>query len=128
MALREAGEQARRTRLCALRVVGRVVVRVEGGDLPFARGRTQRDQLAAPAARVRVVVAARARELADKLAANGPLAVAISKRVLKESATWTEEDMWAKQGPLIQPVFGSEDAKEGAAAFAQKRAPVWKGK
>ncbi|MAT93030.1 MAG: enoyl-CoA hydratase [Halioglobus sp.] len=69
-----------------------------------------------------------ARELAAKIAANGPLAVAVSKQVILESADWTSENMWQKQGELVTPVFTSEDAIEGATAFAEKRAPNWKGK
>ena len=69
-----------------------------------------------------------ARELAGKIVANGPLAVAVSKQVILESADWTAENMWHKQGELVLPVFGSEDAIEGATAFAEKRAPNWKGK
>lgn len=69
-----------------------------------------------------------ARELAAKIAANGPLAVAVSKQVVLESADWTSENMWQKQSELVMPVFTSEDAIEGATAFAEKRAPNWKGK
>ncbi|GAB5450331.1 MAG: crotonase/enoyl-CoA hydratase family protein [Halioglobus sp.] len=69
-----------------------------------------------------------AKELAAKIVANGPLAVAVSKQVILDSANWSEEDMWKKQGDLVMPVFGSEDAIEGATAFAEKRAPNWKGK
>ena len=69
-----------------------------------------------------------AKELAAKIVANGPLAVAVSKQVILESADWTADDMWKKQGKLVMPVFGSEDAIEGATAFAEKRAPNWKGK
>ena len=69
-----------------------------------------------------------AKELAGKIVANGPLAVAVSKQVILESADWTAENMWKKQGELVLPVFGSEDAIEGATAFAEKRAPNWKGK
>lgn len=69
-----------------------------------------------------------AKALAAKIAANGPLAVRISKQVLKESRGWAMEDRYANQGKLIAPVFVSEDAREGAAAFAEKRAPNWKGK
>ncbi len=67
-------------------------------------------------------------ELAGRIAANGPLAVRVSKQVLKESRGWAMEDRYSNQGKLIAPVFVSEDAREGAAAFAEKRAPNWKGK
>jgi enoyl-CoA hydratase len=69
-----------------------------------------------------------AMELAGRIAANGPLAVRVSKQVLKESRGWAMEDRYTNQGKLIAPVFVSEDAREGAAAFAEKRAPNWKGK
>lgn len=69
-----------------------------------------------------------AKELAAKIAANGPLAVRVSKQVLKESRGWAMEDRYNNQAKLIAPVFVSEDAREGAAAFAEKRAPNWKGK
>ncbi len=69
-----------------------------------------------------------AKELATKIAANGPLAVRVSKQVMTEQEDWSTEEMWAKQGELVNPVFVSEDAIEGATAFAEKRAPQWKGK
>ncbi|MGI5284277.1 crotonase/enoyl-CoA hydratase family protein [Nonomuraea polychroma] len=66
-------------------------------------------------------------ELARKIAANAPLALAATKKVIIESQDWSLEEMFAKQGAIINPVFGSKDAMEGAAAFAEKRAPHWKG-
>ncbi|MEV0581489.1 crotonase/enoyl-CoA hydratase family protein [Nonomuraea sp. NPDC050310] len=66
-------------------------------------------------------------ELARKIAANAPLALAATKKVIVESQDWTLDEMFKKQGAIINPVFGSKDAMEGAAAFAEKRAPVWKG-
>jgi len=69
-----------------------------------------------------------ARALAAKIAANGPLAVAASKLVVARAQDWDSEEMFAKQQKIVMPVLTSEDAIEGATAFAQKRAPNWKGK
>lgn len=69
-----------------------------------------------------------ARELADRIVANGPLAVRVSKQIIKESRGWPMDERYDKQAQLIGPVFVSEDAREGAAAFAEKRKPNWKGK
>jgi enoyl-CoA hydratase len=65
--------------------------------------------------------------LADRITANGPLAVAVTKEVIVKSAAWSEAEMWKKQADLIMPVFASKDAIEGATAFAEKRAPNWTG-
>ncbi|MBB6173728.1 enoyl-CoA hydratase [Nocardiopsis mwathae] len=68
-----------------------------------------------------------ARELAARIAANAPMAVAVSKQVITASADWTTDTMWSRQDEFIGPVFTSHDAMEGAAAFAERRPPVWKG-
>ncbi|WP_150238531.1 crotonase/enoyl-CoA hydratase family protein [Nocardiopsis quinghaiensis] len=68
-----------------------------------------------------------ARELAARITANGPLAVRVSKEVITSSDDWSAERMWERQNELAGPVFVSQDAMEGAAAFAEKRAPVWRG-
>jgi enoyl-CoA hydratase len=68
-----------------------------------------------------------ARELAARVSQGAPLAVAASKRVIVESADWASGEAFARQGEVIGPVFVSADAMEGAAAFAEKRAPVWRG-
>lgn len=65
--------------------------------------------------------------LAERITANGPLAVAATKRVIVESRGWSPEEFWAKQNEIIMPVFASNDAREGAVAFAEKRAPNWTG-
>jgi len=66
-------------------------------------------------------------ELAGAIAANGPLALMASKRILQEQYDWRSDEMWERQRAISGPVFDSEDAKEGAAAFKEKRAPVWRG-
>jgi enoyl-CoA hydratase len=67
-------------------------------------------------------------ELAADIVKNGPLALIASKEIVQASRDWTEEESWEKQGPIAGPVMGSEDAREGATAFAEKRDPVWKGR
>jgi len=66
-------------------------------------------------------------ELARKVALGAPLALAASKRVIVESADWAANEAFAKQGEIIAPIFRSKDAMEGAAAFAEKRQPAWRG-
>jgi enoyl-CoA hydratase len=69
-----------------------------------------------------------ATELASRIAQGAPLALAASKRVIVESADWDGAAAFALQGEIINAVFGSADAIEGAVAFAEKRAPVWRGR
>jgi enoyl-CoA hydratase len=71
---------------------------------------------------------AAALELATAIAANGPLAVAATKRIVQEAAGWPPAEVWSRQQEVVDPVFASEDAREGAAAFAERRAPVWQGR
>lgn len=67
-------------------------------------------------------------ELARRIAENGPLAVRISKQIMKESRGWPMAERYDRQTQVILPVFASADAREGAAAFAEKRKPNWTGK
>jgi enoyl-CoA hydratase len=66
-------------------------------------------------------------ELAQAITKNGPLALAASKEIVQKQFDWTSEDQWDKQGAISGPVFASDDAKEGASAFKEKREPVWRG-
>jgi len=68
-----------------------------------------------------------AMELAAKIAANGPLALKATKRIINERPDWSSKEMWAKQMEISDHVFASNDAKEGARAFAEKRKPKWSG-
>src|SRR6476659_4291200 len=67
-------------------------------------------------------------ELAQQIVKNAPLALIASKEIIQNAVDWTEEEGWAKQGEISGPVFTSEDAREGATAFAEKREPVWQGR
>jgi enoyl-CoA hydratase len=69
-----------------------------------------------------------ARALAQRIVANGPLAVAAGKAVIRDSWLWPEAEINARQSAYISGVFASADAREGARAFAEKRAPNWEGK
>jgi crotonobetainyl-CoA hydratase len=70
-------------------------------------------------------------ELAEKIAANAPLAVQASKRMIQAGyalgSDW-EPAAWAASDAEIKTVLRSADAKEGPRAFAQKRAPQWEGR
>jgi enoyl-CoA hydratase len=66
--------------------------------------------------------------LAERIAANGPLAVAATKQVVLAVPSWSPEEMWDRQDEIVRPVFASEDAREGATAFAEKREPTWQGR
>ncbi|MQY21488.1 crotonase/enoyl-CoA hydratase family protein [Nocardia macrotermitis] len=67
-------------------------------------------------------------ELAETIAANGPLAIAATKQIARSTADWTLAEGWAQSAEIAAPVFASRDATEGATAFAEKRAPVWQGR
>jgi enoyl-CoA hydratase len=67
-------------------------------------------------------------ELAAAIAKNGPLALDATKATLQQQFDWSEEEFWQRQGELAGPVMASEDAREGATAFSEKRDPVWRGR
>ena len=65
--------------------------------------------------------------LARAIDANAPLAVAASKQLVRDSRTWSDAEMFERQRPVARAVNGSADAREGAAAFAEKRTARWRG-
>jgi enoyl-CoA hydratase len=67
-------------------------------------------------------------ELAAQISRNGPLALVASKQILQEQFDWSSDEMWDRQRTIVAPVMESQDAKEGASAFKEKREPVWKGR
>lgn len=68
-----------------------------------------------------------ARDLAGQIAANGPLAVSAVKEVVTLQQDWPVAEGFARQAEYTDPVFASDDAREGATAFSEKRAPRWTG-
>jgi enoyl-CoA hydratase len=64
--------------------------------------------------------------LAAVIGENSPIAVRLSRQLVQEAAELTEEEGWRRTAELAVEVFGSGDSIEGATAFAEKRAPVWK--
>jgi enoyl-CoA hydratase len=73
-------------------------------------------------------VMATARELADTICQNGPLAVKACKQSAKESTFLGLKQALDNEMSYSASIFMSDDAKEGLAAFKEKRAPVWKGR
>ena len=67
-------------------------------------------------------------ELAERIAANGPLAVAATKEIVVAARDWPADEAFGRQRAIYEPVFASADAREGGAAFAEKRQPVWQGR
>lgn len=71
----------------------------------------------------------RAREIAERIAANGPLAVRAVLRSIRETFGMPEQEAFEKKEmPIGIPIFSSQDAREGPKAFLEKRKPVFRGK
>ncbi len=68
-----------------------------------------------------------AKTLAHKIAANAPMAVSVSKQVVSDSLHWPTDERWQRQNALLESIIHSNDAREGATAFSEKRSPIWTG-
>lgn len=69
----------------------------------------------------------RAVDIAQRIAANGPLAVRATKQIIAQSSDWSQAESFDRQREISEPVRSSQDAREGALAFTEKRAPQWQG-
>jgi enoyl-CoA hydratase len=69
-----------------------------------------------------------AQGLAQRVAGNAPLALAKVKQVLRETQGLNDTEAFTRQAENASSLLNTEDAHEGALAFAEKRAPVWRGR
>jgi enoyl-CoA hydratase len=69
-----------------------------------------------------------AHELAQRIAGNAPLALAKVKQVLRETQGLNDSEAFTRQSQDAHSLLDTGDAHEGALAFAEKRAPVWRGR
>ena len=67
-------------------------------------------------------------EMAARIAANAPLSITVGKQIVDAAPTWSPEEGFARQSEIASPVILSDDAREGVAAFAEKRTPHWTGR
>ena len=67
-------------------------------------------------------------QLAEAIRIHAPMALATSKRIVVESADWPSDQAFDRQRSFVAAIEGSADAREGALAFVEKRAPRWTGR
>ena len=70
----------------------------------------------------------RARELAEKICRNAPLAVRESLAIARDALLMTDEEGWSRSAEAMERVRGSDDAREGVTAFIEKRDARWTGR
>ncbi len=68
-----------------------------------------------------------ARALAAEITANAPLSIVATKQIVSSAHEWPAAEVWDRQNAILETVITSNDATEGARAFAEKRKPDWSG-
>ncbi|MDX6347522.1 MAG: enoyl-CoA hydratase [Streptomyces sp.] len=66
--------------------------------------------------------------MAGQIGLNAPLALAAAKRILRITQGLADGAAFERQEEIYSALATTEDAREGARAFAEKRAPVWHGR
>lgn len=118
-----AGGLLRLPRVIPQRVAMEMALTGDPVDAPFLHAHGLVNRLTEPGEAL-----AEATRLARRIIANAPLSVAASKRVILGQRDWSTADSFAEQEAITAPVLASEDAQEGARAFAEKREPKWTGR
>jgi enoyl-CoA hydratase/carnithine racemase len=66
--------------------------------------------------------------LAERITANAPTAVRLSRKIVLAAQSANDDDLWKLTFESMSGVVATEDFKEGPLAFIEKRPPIWKGR
>lgn len=117
-----AGGMVRLPRQVPLRIAMELVLTGEAVAAERLAGFGLINRIAAPGEALSTAL-----DLARTIAANAPMSLRVSKEVLVKAQDWSSQEMFRLQREITAQIFTSNDAKEGAAAFAEKRVPAWTG-